>query len=170
MPTSATEGKPWMIQRILRHNPDSILDIGAGAGTYGKILRPLLPDAYMTAVEIHAPYVSDYKLWKMYDSVVIGDARNCDLPIADIVILGDILEHMDLRDALELWNRARNRAVKAVLLSVPIIEWPQGEMFGNPHERHVHTWTHSTALELPGVTDWWTGSSIGCYEALSTDV
>jgi 16S rRNA G1207 methylase RsmC len=110
MPTSADEGKPWMINKILAKEPASILDLGAGAGTYGQLLRPLLPRTYMTAVEIHAAY-----------------------------------------------------------LSVPIVEWPQGEMFGNKYERHVHTWQHSTALQLPGVTDWWTGSSIGCYEALSTN-
>jgi trans-aconitate methyltransferase len=168
MPTSAMEGKPWLIQRILALQPESILDIGAGSGTYGKLFRPHFPNAFMTAVEIHSAYVSDYKLWQTYDSVVIGDARTCDLPIADVVILGDVLEHMSQRDALELWDRCRNRAVKGVFLSVPIIEWPQGEVNGNPHERHVHTWSHAQALELPGITDWWTGSSIGCYESLST--
>jgi hypothetical protein len=169
MPTSADEGKPWMINKILAKEPRSILDLGAGCGTYARLLRPLLPDAYMTAVEIHAAYVSDYKLWRSYDSVIIGDIRTCDVPEADVVILGDVLEHMSHADALEMWDRARDKALKALYLSIPIVEWPQGEMFGNKHERHLHTWDHTAVLQLPGVTDWWTGSSIGCYEALSTN-
>ncbi len=157
-----------MINKILAKDPKTILDLGAGAGTYARLLRPSLPDAHMTAVEIHAAYVSEHKLWRLYDSVIIGDIRSCDIPRADIVIVGDVLEHMSRSDALKLWDRARDHAEKAVLLSVPIIEWPQGEMFGNRHERHMETWTHNQALQLPGVGDWWTGSSIGCYEALSS--
>ncbi len=168
MPTSADEGKPWMVNKILAKEPKSILDLGAGAGTYGRLLRPSLPDTHMTAVEIHAAYVSEHKLWRCYDSVIIGDIRSCDIPMADVVILGDVLEHMTLSDAFRMWDRALDHAKKAVFLSVPIVEWPQGEMFGNEHERHVTTWSHSLALGLPGVTDWWIGSSIGCYEALSS--
>jgi trans-aconitate methyltransferase len=168
VPTSAVEGKPWLVNKILVKEPTSVLDIGAGSGTYGKLLRPHLPKAFMTAVEIHAAYVSDYKLWRLYDSVVIGDARTADLPQADVVILGDVLEHMSQPDALALWDRCRDLATKAVYLSIPIVEWPQEAMFGNEYERHVHTWSHNSALQLPGVTDWWQGSNIGCYEALST--
>lgn len=169
MPTSADEGKPWMINKILVKEPKSVLDLGAGSGTYGKMLRPYLPSAYMTAVEIHAAYVSEYKLWRVYDSVIIGDIRSCDLPVADVVILGDVLEHMTLSDALPLWNRARELASKALFLSIPIVEWPQGALNGNEYERHLRTWSHNDVLTLPGITDWWMGSHIGCYEALSTN-
>ncbi len=170
MPTSADEGKPWLVNKILAKSPETILDLGAGAGTYARLLRPSLPEAHMTAVEIHAANVSDHKLWRLYDSVIIGDIRSCDLPMADVVILGDVLEHMTRRDAHEVWNRARGRAWDAVFLSIPIIEWPQGAVDGNEHERHVETWTHNQALELPGIVDWWIGSHIGCYEAVSTNL
>jgi trans-aconitate methyltransferase len=157
-----------LVNRILAKEPKTILDLGAGAGTYARLLRPSLPDAHMTAVEIHAAYVSEHKLWRLYDSVIIGDIRSCDIPMADVVILGDVLEHMSLPDAFQTWDRALDHAKKAVFLSIPIVEWPQGEMFGNKHERHVTTWSHSLALGLPGVSEWWTGDHIGCYEALST--
>lgn len=170
MPTSADEGKPWMFNKILVRAPHTILDLGAGSGTYADLLRKSLPDTHMTAVEIHAAYVSDYKLWRKYDSVIIGDIRSCDLPAADVVILGDVLEHMSHADAIQVWDRARDKANKAVYLSIPIVPWPQGAENGNEYERHVHTWTHSDVLTLPGITDWWTGSTIGCYEALSTNV
>ncbi len=168
MPTSADEGKPWLINKILAKEPKTILDLGAGAGTYARLLRPSLPDAHMTAVEIHAAYVSEHKLWRCYDSVIIGDIRTCDIPTADVVILGDVLEHMSRSDAHALWERARDHAEKAVLLSIPIVEWKQGAMFGNEHERHVETWSHLDVMELPGITSCWVGKTIGCYEALST--
>ena len=158
-----------MVNKILAKEPRSILDLGAGSGTYGRLLRPLLPpDVHMTAVEIHAAYVSEYKLWHFYDTVIIADVRSYDAPRADVIILGDVLEHMTKSEALEVWIRALRNADKAVFLSLPIVEWPQGPMYGNEYERHVHTWSHHEALDLPGVTDSWQGSHVGCYEALST--
>lgn len=164
MPTSADEGKDWLIPRIAALDPGSILDIGAGSGTYARLLRSRLPHCRMTAVEIFAPYIDQFGLEKLYDRVILGDARTCALTSADVVLLGDVLEHQPLEDAAILWRRSRLLAERAVFVSLPIGPWPQGEMFGNAHEAHLHVWTHDQVMDLGGVVDYWLGSRIGVYQ------
>lgn len=145
--------------------PATILDIGAGEGTYAKLLRPGLDGTRFIGVEIWKPYLSAYRLTDIYDEVLIGDARTMALPTADVVILGDVLEHMTHDEALTLWQRSRTLARQAVFASIPIIYAPQGAVNGNTHETHVHTWTHTEGLALPGVCAAWAGHVIGCYQA-----
>jgi hypothetical protein len=166
MPRSATEGKDWTRERVLALSPTSVLDIGPGVGTYSTLLRPHLPNAWFGAVEIFAPYVETYGLMGLYDHVTIGDAREVEFNPADVVILGDVLEHMPFDDALKLWDKARSTAKLSVFLSLPIIEYPQGACEGNEHEAHLHTWDHVMVMDsLPGITDFATYSQIGVYQA-----
>lgn len=165
MPTSIVEGKTWLVPRIVDLKPTSILDVGAGEGTYARLLRPLLPDAKIVGVEVWEPYLADYNLADLYDWVRLGDARHIDLPTVAVVILGDVLEHMTHDEAVALWQRSREACRLAVFASIPIIHAPQGAVNGNVHETHVHTWTHEQGLQLPGLTDSWVGDVIGCYQA-----
>ena len=99
MPLSSAEGKSWTKERIYAladAGPVTVLDIGPGVGTYAKLLAG--PEvARLTGVEIFEPYVHTYRLREYYDEIIIGDAREVDLPAADVVILGDVAEHMTRR-------------------------------------------------------------------------
>lgn len=167
MPRSCSEGKPWMCDRIVALAPASILDIGPGVGTYHDLLHTrLAPQPDWSCIEIFEPYVDRYNLRGKYSTVIVGDARIEPFPAADVVILGDILEHVPLTDAVHLWAKARAAAKHAVFLSLPIIEYPQGELEGNIHETHLHTWSHELVLEsLPGIVDHATYTEIGVYQA-----
>ena len=92
-----------------------------------------------------------------------------ELPAADVVILGDVAEHMTEADALRLWQRAADAAARAVYLSIPIVHYPQGEIEGNPHEHHVvEDWNHEKVLaSFDGIGEWWLGSEVGVYERLT---
>jgi hypothetical protein len=169
MPYSSSEGKEWMRERIVADAPASVLDVGAGWGTYARLLRSELPAAVLTGLEVHSPYITRFGLAALYDMLIIGDVREIEpIPTADVVVLGDVLEHLTYLDAVALWGRTRAAARVAVYLSLPIVAYPQGAVEGNPHEAHLHTWDHDAVLALGGITDFWTGIEIGCYRAAPT--
>lgn len=170
MPMSSPEGKDWTRDRILglpTSQPLTVLDIGPGVGTYAKLLAgPRL--GHITGIEIWEPYVTTYRLHDHYDEVVVGDAREVEFPPCDVVILGDVAEHMPEEDALRLWERATAAARLAVYLSIPVVHYPQGAIEDNPHEHHVvDDWDHERVLAaFPGIGQWWLGSEVGVYERL----
>ena len=168
MPLSSREGKTWIRDRVHAlgaAEPVSILDIGPGVGTYAKLLAG--PEISTVAgIEIHEPYVTTYRLNDFYDELIIGDARTVPFPRADVVVLGDVAEHMSEADALRLWDKAAEAAGKAVYLSIPIVHYPQHAIEGNPHEIHVvDDWNHERVLAaFEGIGQWWTGTEVGVYE------
>ena len=65
----------------------------------------------------------------------------------DLVILGDILEHMSESDAVNLWSKISKEA-KYALISIPIVHYHQGAINENPYEVHVEEdWTVERVLE-----------------------
>jgi hypothetical protein len=163
MPYSSTEGKDWMRGQIDRLAPASVLDVGAGCGTYFDLAAQ--PGQAWAAVEAWEPYVAQFGLPAKYSGgVVIGDVRRLLWPDVSLVIFGDVLEHMPRADALAVWQSARERS-RSVLLSIPIVPYPQGPEEGNPYEEHVETWTHAECLALPGVVAHQRNLTIGCYLA-----
>ncbi|HEY7102297.1 MAG TPA: class I SAM-dependent methyltransferase [Mycobacteriales bacterium] len=166
MPRSLVEGKAWISHLVARLRPATVLDVGPGQGTYSDLLRGCTPGASWSCVEIFAPYVEMFDLHSKYDHVYVADIRRFSWPgNFDVVILGDVLEHMVLSDALAAWAAVRAHA-RHVVLSIPIVEYPQGVHYGNEHEVHLEVWDHETVLEqLPGVRCWRRYRSIGVYWA-----
>ncbi len=167
---SSAEGKDWTKERVLAladDGPLSVLDIGPGVGTYAKLLAgPAV--SRLTGIEIWEPYVHTYRLRTYYDEVIVGDARVVDWPAADVVVMGDVAEHMTVPEAQDLWAKAVASARRAIYLSIPIVHYPQGHIEGNPHEHHVvDDWNHDKVLAaFPGIQTWWLGSEVGVYERL----
>ena len=165
---SSVEGKSWIADRVRAAGaqaPVEVLDIGPGVGTYAKLLAG--PEvSRLACIEIFEPYVHTYRLHQYYDDVVVGDARATPFPDTDIVILGDVAEHMTEPEAVALWQKACGAARIAVYLSIPIIHYPQGHIEGNSHEAHVvDDWNHERVLAaFEGIGEWWTGTEIGVYE------
>jgi hypothetical protein len=152
MPYSATYGKPWLTERFLLTEPDKVLDVGAGCGTYALLWRPLRR-GHWTAIEGYAPNVERFGLERVYDRVHVCDAREMVIgQDFDLIIFGDVLEHMGLDEADSLLQYARNHA-RNVCVSIPIGEHPQGAYGGNEMERHIHSWTLNELRSLEP-TDW----------------
>lgn len=126
--------------------PMTILDVGPGAGQWYDLLRPWFPQARFQAIEIFEPYVERYKLRKKYKEVFVGDARLIDWGEYmgwDLVIFGDVIEHMEKADAVLLVGKLLRRYA---LISIPIGPCPQDGTDENPHEEHVATWTIQDVL------------------------
>lgn len=165
MPISSSEGKDWTRQKLRDLAPESLLDVGAGAGTYARLVAGQRP-ARLVALEVFEPYVERYGLRELYDEVVVGDARTTELPEADVVVMGDVAEHMTVAEAQDLWRRAGEAARRAVYMSIPIVHYPQGALEHNDHEVHVvDDWDHDKVLAaFPGITDCFRGQVVGVYE------
>ncbi len=170
MPMSAVEGKEWTRGRIAalaRYDPLTVLDVGPGVGTYATLLAGL--PVRMIGLEVWEPYVATYGLAERYDELVIGDVRTVELPVVDVVILGDVIEHMTRADAREVWRRSAAAARRAVYLSIPIVHYPQHELEGNPYEAHVEEdWSHDDVLAtFDGIGAYQRGEIVGVYERMT---
>lgn len=148
MPYSDPSLKPWSLDFYRSIRPASVVDVGPGAGTYAQMFRPYHQSDW-TAVEMWGPYVEQFGLDRIYDQVIIGDVRhlNPELFMSDLVIFGDVLEHMPKGDALDVLYRASLRA-ENIVVSLPIGDWPQGAVDGVPTEVHVSTWEDGDVLKL----------------------
>ena len=74
-----------------------ILDVGPGAGTYWKVANGL--GYKMDCIEIHKPYIKEFKLKEKYDNVFEGNILDFDISKYEVIILGDVLEHITTNDA-----------------------------------------------------------------------
>ena len=125
--------------------PMSILDLGVGMGNYGSMFKSAFPDCKIYGVEIWAPYMATFKSQvSCYEKVYISDIRYFDYKFVDaeLVIAGDVLEHMPKIDCIELINRLKDR-YKWIVISLPIQRFEQGaeNEYGNIYEAHLYHWT-----------------------------
>jgi len=170
MPISAVFGKAYTALMLAKFFEAGlirrIVDVGAGAGTYHSLLSPVAPGVHWIAVEAWTPNIDRFGLDALYDEVVAGDVRDVDFaPLApDLVLFGDVLEHMTRDDACEVVKRAVE-AAPHVMISIPLIPWPQDEIDGNPFERHVKDdWSHQEVRDsFPGVAACLIHGPIGVY-------
>lgn len=145
---SDPENKPWALEKIKEIDPKTVLDCGAGAGTYLDLIKANLGyKTIVVGVEAWYPYIIKYDLEDRYDILYPIDIRDMASFQYDLVILGDILEHMSEDDAVLLWNRISEEA-KYALISIPIIHYEQGAINDNPYEVHVEEdWTTEKVLQ-----------------------
>ncbi len=173
MPTSSDEGKNiirlWVEE--FSSSIHTVLDLGVGKGTYKKIYtekksKPL-KHAKWIGIEAWKPYIDEFKLESYYDQIINQDIRKVDytaLPKIDLVFAGDVLEHVTKEEAVEVINQLMKKSDK-IIISIPIIHYPQEEINNNPFEVHVKDdWSHREMLEtFPLIKKSWTGDEIGVY-------
>jgi len=127
-------------ERILAEiNATNILDVGIGSGKYGNILRRLSPNCNIVGCEIDPSYLIEFKeRHQVYNSIInksILDVVNETEHEYDLVIFGDILEHLKYSDVLNVLDYFQYRT-KYILLSYPTA-LRQGIWHGHISERHM---------------------------------
>lgn len=136
---SDRENKHIARQWIDDLEPKTVLDIGAGVGTYSIMCYQ--PGQHWTALEVFEPYVTMFNLHGKYDEVWIEDARKTTYKHFDLIIAGDMIEHMPKKDSQKLIKKLLKNC-KNLLICFPILHHEQhaGEE-GNDFETHIDHWT-----------------------------
>ena len=129
--SSNNAGKSEVCDWVRRNfRPEAtILDVGACDGLWRQLL-PEFPNMY--AVEI---FGHNYERLKGYRAKYLADIRDVDYHWYDLIIFGDVIEHLSVKDAQSVLNYAWGRCLD-MIIAVPFL-YPQGELYGNPHEIHI---------------------------------
>lgn len=117
---------------IRHHFPVSsrMLDVGAGWGKY----QYLLPEYPMDACEIWEPYIEENGLKTKYREVFNIDICEFEYKWYDVIIFGDVLEHIDKQQAEKVLFYANAHCTQFYIV-VPY-SYPQEAVDGNPYEAH----------------------------------
>ena len=145
-PLGKVEVRDFLYTKL--HNGMKILDMGPGKGTYYDLLGPTY---YWSCVEIWHPAVE--ALQGKYRYIYEMDIRDfVYVDYYDLVIFGDVLEHMSIEDAQKCIAAAKENS-DSILIAFPY-DLEQGAIYGNEAERHIQ---YTTTPELfdkyyPGFT------------------
>ena len=163
MPSSMHQHLSVMVGEIIKTQPNTILDIGIGFGKWGFLSREYLETHYdrvypnqwtlkIDGVEIWQEYVEGFCwLKRFYNQVFIGDVYELIDTLADydLIIVGDVIEHMEKAKGLTLLRKLIKKATKKFLLSIPLKDWLHNKIVaGNPYEEHKSIWNARDLLEL----------------------
>lgn len=164
MPTSSFK-KVGQVLGVLSHikPPKTVLDIGVGFGKYGMLLREHLDirklryaksdwTTTIDGVEIWPEYITPIHRF-IYDDLILGDIRELvyELDPYDLVVMSDVLEHLDKNEGRTLLLILRAKGCKAIVCSYPKLIGSHWRLWDNPHEEHRTIWTAEEFEELfPG--------------------
>ena len=163
MATSHFHQIPLVMPYIEMLRPKSILDVGAGLGKWGFLLRDRLEflegryrrEAWETTiygVEVCAEYRNP--MWELfYDRLWVADILDCldEIPSVDLVLLADAIEHLPKNKGREVLTRLAGKA-KFLLISSPK-RFFQGEHDFNPASAHQSYWDTDDFAGMRVVTE-----------------
>ena len=120
----------------------NFLDIGAGAGKYGNLVK----DSHINSIgiELEKDYIKKFKLASIYDKVLNISVMDLFKPKYfdskfDFVMFGDTIEHLKKSDGLDLLNFLIYRS-RWIAVQFPH-RYLQGSVDGYHAEAHISIWT-----------------------------
>lgn len=127
---------------IKLHKFKDYLDIGAGAGKYGRMIKNLVPEANIIGVEADKSYIKEFKLKDIYSKIYHEYIekfidKNPDFK-TELAIIGDCLEHLKKSDGVNLINYLLYRA-EFILVIYPT-QCVQYSWKGHTTEAHRSVW------------------------------
>lgn len=147
---------PTIIYLIQQLKPKTVLDIGKGFGKYGfliheyvgidkqKQLKPGLSMAAQSNVSVDAievdkdlllPHLSQF-----YNEIFVGDVFDIYDKIGayELVIMIDVIEHLNKEKALELLKYFISKGTK-IIIATPIDFFEQ-KLYESEYENHISHW------------------------------
>lgn len=159
---------PTIIHLIQKLNPSTVLDIGKGFGKYGFLAHEYVginntkkidPAKYLKnqskltieAVEVDPDLMLPH-LHQLYNKVYFGDILEIykGLSSYDMVLMIDIIEHLDKEGALLLLKRLLQNGSN-IIIATPIKYFEQ-ELYESEYEHHISHWNEKD-FKLLGFLD-----------------
>jgi len=164
MASSFINQVPTVIHLIQKLQPRYVLDIGKGFGKYGFLVHEYagidntkkidhkkslkdqsatLIDAVEADMDLMLPHLN-----QLYNQVFFGDILKIykDLNTYDLVLMIDIIEHINKVEALQLLKYLLDRGSK-IIIATPI-KFFQQELYESNFEQHVSHWTKKDFAKL----------------------
>lgn len=145
---------------LISLNPRSFLDIGCGFGRWGFLAREfcdIFQGRYdkstwktrIDGVEVFEEYIRPHHKY-IYDKIYICKIEDFinDMNKYDVIFAGDVIEHLEKSEAKDLLEKLFSKYNKSLIVAVPLGNWYQGEVFGNPYETHRSIWLKEDLEEL----------------------
>ena len=156
-------GKQETLDYLFQNFPQgsTCLDVGACDGVWSKSLRNHF---HIDAVEIYEPNILTHRLEQKYEHVYCCNIKDFFYEHYDIVIFGDVIEHMEVADAQKALAFALEHA-DDVIVAVPY-RYKQGVIYGNRWEKHIQDdLTHELFMErYPGFERFVEFANYGYYK------
>lgn len=132
----------WIIQKRLVRGGRSLLDIGCGRGGPIELLKRKRK-LFSVGADVFWPYLLHCKATRLYDELVCCDVRYLPFPPEsfDVVLCGEVVEHLERVQALALINSMEAIACRQVIISTPVGQCEQYAYDGNPYQVHHSSWT-----------------------------
>ncbi|MEM2028768.1 MAG: class I SAM-dependent methyltransferase, partial [Candidatus Bathyarchaeia archaeon] len=132
------------VLKLLPEDLDNLLmlDVGCGRGGWGQILRAKKRGfPRLIGIDVWRPHLENLCRTKVYSDLIAVNAPNLPLKdkCVDIILACEILEHLTKDAGYALLAELERVCRKIIIISTPL-NWPQGEIYGNPYERHVSEW------------------------------
>ena len=156
MASSFSDQIPAIVHLLTKLKPKRILDIGKGFGKYGflaheygginntKRLDPSLTlaqqsDIVIDAIEADTDLLLPH-LSQIYTNIYVDDALKIypSLPAYDLVLMIDVIEHLDKSKATELVKYFLSK--NAVLIIATPLKFFQQELYESDFEHHISHW------------------------------
>lgn len=126
-----------------------MLDVGCGQGGPIGYIRDGR-DLFAVGVDIFLPYLRQHLSDGAYDGLALCDVRR--LPFRpgafDVVFCGEVLEHLQQQEGLELLASMERVARRRVILTTPVGRCQQHPYDGNEHQAHRSAWTPGALRRL----------------------
>ena len=150
--TSFSFGKAETIDFIEKACPDKnskILDVGPGRGIYNLLLKQK-GYQFFDAVEIYLPYIEAFELKKMYQNVFHSNILGFEYEHYDIIIMGDVVEHLNIEDAQRVIKYAQQHS-DLIVVAVPYLMPQKGSQLDGSGDHRQPDLTKEVFLErFPG--------------------
>jgi len=118
-----------------------VLNVGAGSGYSSLALQlPFLPCKELTFIDVHQPYLDNaeartYRAEKVYFHN--ADVRNYNTFGYDLVLIFDVLEHLEKEESLQVIKNIKCPLV----VFIPLEKQFRKNTFGAKSQDHLSLWT-----------------------------